>query len=273
MSNNIEQLFTLKASYKEDIRRFSVPLNINFTELTERVLHLFNLNNNSTHRNSYDLFYLDNENDWIKLSSDVELEEAKRFLVKNENTTLRLEVRKIEKENVKEEKCEFECPLQKGINCCSLKYLAIPIFIIGFFCRPYLGIAFLISLFLWKRHKSKSCGVTAWKGCKWNKCGDTFGDMCGKKWQQSFRECGSSVNDEEVKEEKKNEKVDEFKEEKVEEEKKEENKEDKSEISWSSLLKKLQDMGFADTKQNIQLLKKHRGNIDSVVAEIVQLAN
>jgi len=38
--------------------------------------------------------YIDNEEDWIKLSSDIELEEAKRFTAKNENTTLRLKVEK-----------------------------------------------------------------------------------------------------------------------------------------------------------------------------------
>jgi len=43
-------------------------------------------------------------------------------------------------------------------------------------------------------------------------------------------------------------------------------------MNWQSNLKQLQEMGFTNVKQNIQLLTKYKGNIDHVVAELVQLS-
>jgi len=88
-----QEVLTIKASFNEDIRRFSVDPNINFSSLTNLVHQLFHLND----KTSYYLVYIDNEDDWIKISTDVELEEAKRFTLKSENTTLRLQVKKNKK--------------------------------------------------------------------------------------------------------------------------------------------------------------------------------
>jgi len=84
------EVLTIKASFNEDIRRFSVDSNIDFSSLTNLVHQLFHLNEKA----SYYLVYIDNEDDWIKISTDIELEEAKSFTLKSENTTLRLQVKK-----------------------------------------------------------------------------------------------------------------------------------------------------------------------------------
>jgi len=40
-------------------------------------------------------------------------------------------------------------------------------------------------------------------------------------------------------------------------------------INWTSALTQLSDMGFRDVKQNIALLKKHRGDIEKAISELV----
>jgi len=44
----------------------------------------------------------------------------------------------------------------------------------------------------------------------------------------------------------------------------------KTDINWTAALTQLSDMGFRDVKQNIALLKKHRGDIEKAISELVQ---
>jgi len=244
MSN---ERLTIKVSLAEDIRRISVDLAVSFSELTNLVHQLFSI----TEKDRYSLLYIDNEEDNIKLSSDVELEEAKRVTSKSEPKTLRLIIK--QNENKKDTSkdgssldCCEECPL--------MKYIGIGIFGWGFYCRPALALCFLVAFLVYKR----------WSGSKRNKCCRWSCDGCplwnyfdNSRSPSSASSSSSSRTSTE----------DEVKEVLSEEEKKE-----KSSINWQSLLKQLQDMGFSNVKQNIQLLNKHNGNIDNVVAELVQLA-
>jgi len=266
MSN---ELLTIKASFGEDIRRFSVDPTINFTSLTNLVNQLFHL----TDKNGSTLMYIDNENDLIKLSTDVELEEAKRCTTKSENTTLRLQVNSIPivPQSNKESK-ESNCPSFSTNACeseCSgMKCIGIVLFALGFFCRPILAVCFLAGYLFLKRRTlfrcgsgKKSWGNCCWNrsssGCSWNIC-SMFSNVCSS-WccEESPKPADTTTHeiiqeDQVVTEEKKEDKV--------------------APINWQHLLKQLQEMGFANVKQNIQLLTKHNGSIDNTVTELVQLA-
>jgi len=87
------EVLTIKASFNEDIRRFSVDSNIDFSSLTNLVHQLFHLNE----KTSYYLVYIDNEDDWIKISTDIELEEAKSFTLKSEKHNTQVTSKKTRK--------------------------------------------------------------------------------------------------------------------------------------------------------------------------------
>jgi hypothetical protein len=258
MSN---ELLTIKASIGEDIRRFSVDPTINFTSLTTLVHQLFNLNEKA----SYSLLYLDNENDWIKLSTDVELDEAKRFTTKCEDKTLRLQVKLGEASPTEESKEDkSSCPLSNFCEkeCSGMKFIGIALFALGFFCRPVLALCFLAGFLLLKR-KLFNCGTKRsgnYSCCSWIDCATGVNSACAEKKEK----------------EKEKEKVQEQEQEEEEEEKEKDAAEDLKPNSklfnWQLLLKQLHEMGFTNVKQNVQLLTKHNGNIDNTVAELVQLA-
>jgi len=252
MSND---LLTVKASFDEEIRRFSVDSTINFISLTNLVHQLFHI----TEKNRYSLLYIDNENDNITLSTDVELEEAKRFTSKSENKTLRLLVQ-IEntgtgtKTSPKENCCESEN------ECALMKYVGISIFAVGFFCRPFFALCFLAGLFLFKRFR-KGVSKCCWSGsgCSWADC-----SSWGRSWGCSESNANSSSSSSQTEETVKQSSSD--------APPSEEKKSNNTIINWQPLLKQLQEMGFSNVKQNIQLLTKYNGNIDNTVAELVQLA-
>jgi len=268
MSN---ELLTIKASFGEDIRRFSVDRTINFTSLTNLVNQLFHL----TDKNGSTLMYIDNEGDFIKLSTEVELEEAKRCTTKSENTTLRLQVNSIpivpqSDKGSKESNCSSSTTACES-ECSGMKYIGIILFALGFFCRPMLAVCFLAGYLFLNRRTIFRCGSgngrKRWGNCGWNRAGS------GCSWNLcsmfSNNICSSWGCDESPKP------VDPATHEITKEEQviTEEKKEEKSApINWQHLLKQLQEMGFANVKQNVQLLTKHNGNIDNTVTELVQLA-
>ena len=51
------------------------------------------------------------------------------------------------------------------------------------------------------------------------------------------------------------------------------NNEDDTPISWPSLLQQLQSMGFDDVASNVAALKKHRGDLNKAVSELVNNMN
>jgi len=134
-----------------------------------------------------------------------------------------------------------------------MKYIGIGLFGWGFYCRPALALCFLVAFFVYKRWNGSKRSKCRWScdGCPlWN----YFESNCCSSSSSSSRTSTTTTEDE------------------VKEVVSEEKKEKSSTINWTSLLKQLQDMGFSNVKQNIQLLNKHNGNIDNVVAELVQLA-
>jgi len=298
-----QEVLTIKASFNEDIRRFSVDPNINFSSLTNLVHQLFHLND----KTSYYLVYIDNEDDWIKISTDVELEEAKRFTLKSENTTLRLQVKKQENlpdsdntSPIASNSCtessssSSSCPF-KGCEseCFGMKCIGTVLFIMGFYCRPVLALCFLLGFLFLKRGRLFNCftkklGKCCWTNtqCSWNPCSSYSNGQCTWNWgccdevkesttttttteTANSSEKVSNLNDTKIDDDD-NEFVNDSEDEKVEEKKVEETI--VNPINWQSSLKQLQEMGFTNVKQNVQLLTKYKGNIDLVVPELVQLS-
>jgi len=295
------EVLTIKASFNEDIRRFSVDSNIDFSSLTNLVHQLFHLNEKA----SYYLVYIDNEDDWIKISTDIELEEAKSFTLKSENTTLRLQVKKQENlpdsdhssptaSNCTESSSSSSsCPF-KGCEseCFGMKCIGTVLFIMGFYCRPVLALCFLLGFLFLKRarlfKKWKKCCWTNNTQCSWNPCSSYSNGQCSWNWgccdetkesttatttpttaTATSSEKVSNLSDNKVDDDD-NEFVNDSEDEKVEEKKVVETI--TNPMNWQSNLKQLQEMGFTNVKQNIQLLTKYKGNIDHVVAELVQLS-
>jgi len=69
---------TVKGVYNGDTRRFSISDSTSFIELHQLIQKLYNITGDD-----WTLKYTDDEGDWIQLSSDLELEEAKRVATKN----------------------------------------------------------------------------------------------------------------------------------------------------------------------------------------------
>jgi len=75
----------VKVFLKEDIRRFSVPKNITFEELSGLLHKVFDVVTEE-----FKIEYQDDENDWIVASTDMELEEAKLTVSQKNQNILRL---------------------------------------------------------------------------------------------------------------------------------------------------------------------------------------
>ncbi|KAH9299419.1 hypothetical protein KI387_031101 [Taxus chinensis] len=60
-----------KAMYKEDTVQFKMHMGLGFAELCEKIVQLFKLNHGTFH-----LKYLDDEEEWVVMSSDADLEEC-----------------------------------------------------------------------------------------------------------------------------------------------------------------------------------------------------
>jgi len=110
--------------------------------------------------------------------------------------------------------------------------------------------------------------------CNQNSTGCPFSGIC-RSWTCCDNEC-SKQSDFVVPERKEETKpiVDEKKEDEDENDYNDNDNEieEKPVINWAPLLKQLSEMGFINVKQNIQLLTKYHGNIDSTIAELVQLS-
>jgi len=162
-----------------------------------------------------------------------------------------------------------------------MKFIGVVLFILGFFCRPVLALCFLGGFLFIKRNRFFA-GAKKWGKCCWNNSSRSSNSSCCNwfscdetKEPTTTVSTSTTTSEEKVNTENDikvndNDFISDDEDEKVEEKK--EVTTSGNPINWQSVLKQLQEMGFSNVKQNIQLLTKHNGHIDNVVAELVQLA-
>ncbi|KAJ6250556.1 sequestosome-1 [Anaeramoeba flamelloides] len=98
-TENIKQI-SIKIQFQEEVRRFRIALNITYKELCDILNKIFSIDVNN--RDLYSLFYYDDENEPVIFSSDLELQEAFRFIEETETTLFKLFV--TEKKNNRRKK-------------------------------------------------------------------------------------------------------------------------------------------------------------------------
>lgn len=93
---NVASRISAKVSYEGDIRRFSFERTANFSEVWKVILKLFNLEQESNVK----LYYVDDENDLVVMSCDLELVEALNILesVSSKSSLLRLQLKSVSNE-------------------------------------------------------------------------------------------------------------------------------------------------------------------------------
>ncbi|KAJ3450425.1 sequestosome-1 [Anaeramoeba flamelloides] len=98
-TENIKQI-SIKIQFQEEVRRFRIALNITYKELCDILNKIFSID--VKNRDLYSLFYYDDENEPVVFSSDLELQEAFRFIEETETTLFKLFV--TEKKNNRKKK-------------------------------------------------------------------------------------------------------------------------------------------------------------------------